>query len=227
MNMYKKEFCAQIECDIYYKPNNDVLECAINKYQDKKNKEDKEDKKDKKDKEDKEDKEFRIKDLYTSKYKNALRKIFTDKIPDRNSRKVIEEYIDANYNSDDYTMYNDIKKIIIRNKIQMSENNVNTITKYLQSMNNLYPSFYLDIGRPQNDITTLMGKHFKLNKFQIHSIDINLRDGKKIPYNDSSFDLITCLMVLHKISLENIDSIISEINRVIKPGGILILREHN
>ena len=34
-------------------------------------------------------------------------------------------------------------------------------------------------------------------------------------------------MVLHHIPEENLSSILAEINRVMKPGGVLILREHD
>jgi ubiquinone/menaquinone biosynthesis C-methylase UbiE len=58
-------------------------------------------------------------------------------------------------------------------------------------------------------------------------IIFSLYDGKKLPYSDNSFDLITCLMVLHHIPKDNLDALISEIYRVMKPNGVLILREHD
>jgi len=47
-------------------------------------------------------------------------------------------------------------------------------------------------------------------------------DGK-IDFQDNSFDLITCFGTMHHIP--NVSFVISEFARVIKPGGIILLRE--
>jgi len=44
-----------------------------------------------------------------------------------------------------------------------------------------------------------------------------------IPFADASFDLITCFAVLHHIP--NVSSVISEIARVLRPGGFCLLDE--
>jgi SAM-dependent methyltransferase len=44
-----------------------------------------------------------------------------------------------------------------------------------------------------------------------------------LPFNDNSYDLITCLGVLHHIP--NVSKVISELSRCLQPGGILLLRE--
>jgi SAM-dependent methyltransferase len=114
-------------------------------------------------------------------------------------------------------------------------------------------SCYLDIGCFDGNITETIGNNFNLNNLQIHGVDIkpyatvdikpyatvdikpslydniifSLYDGRTLPYSDNSFDLITCLMVLHHIPKNNLNFLLREINRVMKPGGILILREHD
>jgi SAM-dependent methyltransferase len=114
-------------------------------------------------------------------------------------------------------------------------------------------SCYLDIGCFDGNITESIGNYFNLNNLQIHGVDIkpyatvdikpyatvgpqtllydniifSLYDGRTLPYSDNSFDLITCLMVLHHIPKNNLNFLLQEINRVMKPGGILILREHD
>lgn len=45
----------------------------------------------------------------------------------------------------------------------------------------------------------------------------------KIPFEENTFDLITCFGVLHHIA--NVSYVFSEIHRVLKPGGIFIFRE--
>lgn len=111
-------------------------------------------------------------------------------------------------------------------------------------------SCYLDVGCFDGHITKAIGSYFKLHKLQIHGIDIdNFIDdasankdlstanditftkcptfSEKLPYSNDSFDLITCLMVLHHIPKQHIGTLIGELYRVMKPGGTLILREHN
>lgn len=45
----------------------------------------------------------------------------------------------------------------------------------------------------------------------------------KLDFSDNSFDLIVCFSVLHHIP--NVGYVLSEINRVLSPGGILMIRE--
>ena len=44
-----------------------------------------------------------------------------------------------------------------------------------------------------------------------------------MPYQDDSFDLITCIGVLHHIP--NVSYVISELRRVLRPGGYILIRE--
>lgn len=46
-------------------------------------------------------------------------------------------------------------------------------------------------------------------------------DGKKLPFNDASFDTVFCSEVLEHVF--NIDEILPEINRVLKVGGIFLV----
>jgi SAM-dependent methyltransferase len=49
------------------------------------------------------------------------------------------------------------------------------------------------------------------------------RPDGRLPLEDNVFDLITCLGVLHHIP--NVSFVLRELSRVLKPGGILIVRE--
>ena len=44
-----------------------------------------------------------------------------------------------------------------------------------------------------------------------------------MPFEDASFDLIVCLSVLHHIP--NVSTVVREMHRVLKPGGMVMLRE--
>jgi SAM-dependent methyltransferase len=129
--------------------------------------------------------------------------------------------------------------------VKRGDNRVKSIEKYVlyrQPRNNrIEPSCYLDIGCFDGGITHSIAKYFKLHKLQTHGVDIksyggdsgysnitfSQYDGKILPYSDNSFDLITCLMVLHHVPEDNLKILMSEINRVMRPGGVVILREHN
>lgn len=46
-----------------------------------------------------------------------------------------------------------------------------------------------------------------------------------LPYEDNKFDLIVTLMTLHHI--KNVEQVLREFRRILKPGGCIIIREHD
>lgn len=52
-------------------------------------------------------------------------------------------------------------------------------------------------------------------------------DGQRIPYEDSSFDLIFTACVFHHIPVQSHELLLSEIFRVLKPEGTFVVFEHN
>ena len=160
------------------------------------------------------------------------------------------EFLDnINFYKDIRIKFQDIsKKYNIQNNLgsnERGENRIKSIEKHILCKRQISPTCYLDIGCFDGSITKSIAKHFKLHKLQTHCVDIlnysldmnqpnyynditfTQYDGKILPYSDNSFDLITCLMMLHHIAPENLCILLSEINRVMKPNGIVILREHN
>ncbi len=67
---------------------------------------------------------------------------------------------------------------------------------------------------PVNNVTNNLYKYIQ--------IDEHL---STIPLPDNSVDIITSLMVLHHV--DNPEHYIRELSRILKPGGIFILKEHN
>ena len=55
----------------------------------------------------------------------------------------------------------------------------------------------------------------------------HVNPGKVLPYSDCSFDLVQAACVFHHIRPEQRDHWISEIKRVLKPGGEIFVFEHN
>ncbi|MCF6262300.1 MAG: class I SAM-dependent methyltransferase [Xanthomonadales bacterium] len=76
----------------------------------------------------------------------------------------------------------------------------------------------LDVSRKSLDIGA--SKFSKRAKF-LHF------DGKKIPLPDNTFDVVFTACVFHHIPPEAHESLISEIYRILKPGGIFVAFEHN
>jgi len=62
--------------------------------------------------------------------------------------------------------------------------------------------------------------HFPEGKFQLY-------DGQRIPFEDASFDVAFTVCVLHHVPPEQWASLVAEMARVLKPGGLLYIFEHN
>ncbi len=100
---------------------------------------------------------------------------------------------------------------------------------------------YLDIGCGDGKKTELFAKIFNISAKNIYGTDINtwgpytnnkkfsfefkeIKNGE-LDYDDKTFDVITIFLTLHHI--QNLDLAISEIHRVLKKNGILIIIEHD
>jgi ubiquinone/menaquinone biosynthesis C-methylase UbiE len=166
--------------------------------------------------------------------------LLTFKIKNKYLRTQITKYVNKNSHKSDKKIYEAIAKIIGDYNIFESKRGVNkrTMSEKIEDWNNLKPNRYLDVGCFQGDITISVGNHFGLNKNQIHGIDINkyvntsdfiytVYNGVCIPYIDASFDLITCFMVMHHVPPKNLVLLLKEIYRVLKPGGLFIIKEHD
>lgn len=95
---------------------------------------------------------------------------------------------------------------------------------------------YLDFGCNNGAITTEICKEL-FDGCQCYGADIlpvpefespyykYIKIDTEIPLPDNSVDVITCLMVLHHV--DDAVKYIREISRVLKPGGIIIMKEHD
>lgn len=124
----------------------------------------------------------------------------------------------------------------IPEKTGRADERITTIDTLLQSQN-FIPTSILDIGAGTGDITTALMNYYRLPPDRVFAIDQKLPSTVgvtaltyvegKIPLPDSSIDLVILFAVLHHIPPEIRPGIMSEIYRVVKPGGLVIIREHD
>lgn len=81
------------------------------------------------------------------------------------------------------------------------------------------------------DIVTRTGGSFLsyMRMFWPHDF-VNLNDYDEIPSDkipDESIELVTIYIGLHHVSPEKLDSFIKSVHRILKPGGVFIVRDHN
>jgi SAM-dependent methyltransferase len=98
----------------------------------------------------------------------------------------------------------------------------------------------LDVGCGVGLMSRYVGEHFG----ELHGVDIapgvveraaenfprgkfQLYDGKSIPFDEQSFDVAFTVCVLHHVPPEQWTSLVTEMARVLKPGGLLYIFEHN
>lgn len=97
---------------------------------------------------------------------------------------------------------------------------------------------YLDIGCGDMELTqclaaTLLqagGRAFATDVLAQHapkdaSIEFKLTDGRALPFDSQSMDLVTCFHSLHHFV--HLDQMLAEVRRVLKSNGMLVLREHD
>jgi SAM-dependent methyltransferase len=69
-----------------------------------------------------------------------------------------------------------------------------------------------------------------LNGFKAYDTFIDINNYDPILYNDipsSSTDLVVCFIGLHHVPTEKLDAFVKSIKRILRPGGILLLRDHD
>jgi SAM-dependent methyltransferase len=58
-------------------------------------------------------------------------------------------------------------------------------------------------------------------------VDYRAFDGRSFPFDDASFDLVTAICVLHHVAPPERAHFMNEMRRVVRPGGLICVIEHN
>jgi|SRR5215469_8317128 len=59
------------------------------------------------------------------------------------------------------------------------------------------------------------------------AVDYRPYDGNVLPFSDGSFDIVTAMCVLHHVPVPNWSGFVEELRRVLRPGGLIVIFEHN
>jgi len=96
---------------------------------------------------------------------------------------------------------------------------------------------YLDVGCGKGELLQLLQSDFKQTAGcdisaemmrEIAGIETRVqRDSLQIPFGDAEFDLVTAVCVYHHVPPASRRTLTGEIRRVLRPGGIFCMIEHN
>jgi ubiquinone/menaquinone biosynthesis C-methylase UbiE len=97
----------------------------------------------------------------------------------------------------------------------------------------------LDIGCGTGYSLVWLRERFKLR--EIYGVDLSshaaafwrtrnldsvaLASADRLPFGENEFDLVTCFDVIYQLDDEGASAAVSEMHRVLKPGGLLLMRE--
>jgi SAM-dependent methyltransferase len=96
---------------------------------------------------------------------------------------------------------------------------------------------WLDVGCGQGELLRLSQGEFKSaagcdpsNGMLNFCSDLNVREQSSIdqlPYDNSRFDFITMVCVYHHVEIDRRPALTKEASRLLRPGGVLCIVEHN
>lgn len=71
------------------------------------------------------------------------------------------------------------------------------------------------------DLSSLAAEFWRARNLET----VAVASADKLPFGDGEFDLVTCFDVIYQLDFERAAEAVSEMNRVLKPGGLLFIRE--
>ncbi len=156
----------------------------------------------------------------------------------KNKKKVFDNF---DVHAKDYReIHNDVLKISGGDTSYFSEHKVLELCNLEKKKD---PLNILDFGCGDGTTMSYFKKHFsnsKLTGIDVSSKSIQIAknrkipgthfdsyDGRNVPFENNTFDIVFTAVVFHHIDFELHDHLISEIERILKPGGRFYIFEHN
>lgn len=99
---------------------------------------------------------------------------------------------------------------------------------------------FLDVGCAEGNITASLAQEWQISNNQAHGCDVRAvgqdcaavfvftqldEHQVSLPYQDNQFDVVCAMMSLHH--MKDVTLWLKEIHRVVKTGGLLLIREHD
>jgi ubiquinone/menaquinone biosynthesis C-methylase UbiE len=111
-----------------------------------------------------------------------------------------------------------------------------TLTKILKHADSPEVGQYLDVGCAEGGLTTAFGDALGLEPADVHGCDVlaahsapgftfSVARSERLPYLDNQFQVVTFIMSLHH--MKDLRASLAEALRVLAPGGVLVIREHD
>ena len=191
-----------------------------------------------------------------AKIKNLFYTFFDKEFTDELFRKISKEKLNDN-DFIDWVLKNNLKhknknsgenfkiKSICNNWTYIIEYIVLGLNKINQERKlgmNLQKIKYIDIGCGSGNKTNKFAQELRLDYANVYGADIstwgpyNQKEylhkfnfvqisNDKIDLDANSVDFVSCILMLHHV--KNLESLLTDIKRILKPGGILLVIEHN
>lgn len=157
-----------------------------------------------------------------------------------NCEQIIRE-LTTNF-PDDHSIYLKLRKIFHdakkNEKMERYQPRQNRMVDEIMKIGDYWSSglTILDFGCGPGELTSEFASRLKMDEKSMFACDVKkpkvgnwsfdlIEDGKSLPYKDDTFDRILSMMVLHHV--KNQEFAITELTRVLKPGGLLFIREHD
>lgn len=176
---------------------------------------------------------------------DLFHKISDEKLTDKNFINWVLENKHKYKNKHDNLLEKTNIKSICNNWTYIIECIVLNLKKINQEQNfnmNLEKIKYIDIGCGSGNKTNKFAQELNLNYKNVYGADISTWgpynqkkyshkfnfvqiSNDKIDINDNSVDFASCILMLHHV--KNLETLLKEIKRILKPGGILLVIEHN
>lgn len=190
---------------------------------------------------------YQLKKLYDNphaikKFKSMLWRMVLSKIKKKvNLDELVKEFSDLEIYNILHTFYKNehgienIKKNLKNNLKYSSQRRFDLVENIILDHHNKSNLNILDVGTEDCSYIYLLKKYGKSHAVNIKTEDfsayitdkscVKFYDGTNIPYKDNSMDIVTCTMVIHH--MDDAITTLKDIYRVLKPNGLLIIKEHD